>query len=355
MTRKKVALIFGGRSTEHEISILSAKNIYKAMDGDKYEIHLIGIDKDGVWSLADESAFEAPEGELPVFDSCSEKLVTICRGKSGPVLLGIGNSMMIPVLLDIAFPVLHGPYGEDGTIQGLFKMAGLPFVGADEMGSAIGMDKEVMKRLLIEAGIPSAAYIGIESEGEERPSWQEASSRLGEVLFIKPSRQGSSVGISRVITEEGYNAALKKAFKYDTKVLIEECITGREIECAVLGNQKPEASELGEIIPGDKHGFYSYEAKYLDEKGATLIAPAEMAPDVVKEIQHLAIRTYKVLCLAGMARVDFFLEENGRILVNEVNTIPGFTAISMYPRLWDLTGVSYSELVNRLLELAEQR
>jgi D-alanine-D-alanine ligase len=247
--------------------------------------------------------------------------------------------------------MLHGPFGEDGTVQGLLKLAHIPFVGADLLGSAIGMDKDVMKRLLRDAQIPIAKFL-VFRKGEVI-DFEAVHKELGLPLFIKPANLGSSVGISKVANQEEFAQAVTKAFEYDTKILIEEAIVGREIECSVLGNQNPIASVPGEILPN--HEFYSYEAKYIDAHGAQLMIPANITDEVSKKIQELAIKTCKVLECEGLARVDFFLKENNELVVIEINTIPGFTKVSMYPRLWEASGIPYPELIDRLLQLAIER
>jgi D-alanine-D-alanine ligase len=254
--------------------------------------------------------------------------------------------------LDVVFPVLHGPYGEDGTIQGMCKMLTIPFVGPDVLGSAVGMDKDVTKRLLRDGGIPTARF-GVVRRNDD-VSFGTIAHDLGVPFFLKPANLGSSIGVAKVTSEEGFKEALHSAFAFDNKVLIEESIQGREIECAVLGNEKPVASVAGEIVPKG-HDFYDYEAKYLDENGAELIIPADLPKTTLKQIQSLAIKTFQTLCCEGMARVDFFLTKNNEIFVNEINTIPGFTNISMYPKLWEASGVSYPELIDRLITLAIER
>ena len=247
--------------------------------------------------------------------------------------------------------LLHGPFGEDGTIQGLLKLAGVPFVGAGVLGSAVGMDKDVMKRLLRDAGIPIPGFLSFASN--RPPKFKDVSRELGLPLFVKPANLGSSVGISKAKDETGFSKAVGDAFRYDTKILVEEAVQGREIECAVLGNDDPQASVPGEIIPTRE--FYDYDAKYVDENGARLEAPAKLNADTVRRVQELAIRTFQALNCEGMGRVDFFLKTDGTLLVNEINTIPGFTKISMYPRLWALSGISYTELIDRLIQLAIER
>jgi len=307
---KKVGILFGGKSAEHEISLLSANNVIEAMDKNKFEPVMIKIEKSGKWNIND------------IFNC------------------------------DVIFPILHGPFGEDGTIQGLLKLADIPFVGPGVLGSAVGMDKDVMKRLLRDAGIPIGKFLTV-SQHEKKPSFKEIETALGKPFFIKPANMGSSVGISKVSDEAQFNAALKDAFLFDTKIVIEEFIPGREIECAVLGNEEPAASIPGEITP--THDFYSYDAKYLDENGAKLKIPADIDVETTKRVQELAIKVFQALCCEGLSRVDLFLKPNGALLVNEINTMPGFTKISMYPKMWEASGISYTELITRLIELAISR
>jgi D-alanine-D-alanine ligase len=256
--------------------------------------------------------------------------------------------------MDVVFPVLHGPYGEDGSVQGLCRLANMPCVGAGILGSAVGMDKDVMKRLLRDAGIPIARFATV-LRGRTAPAFAALKAELGTPLFVKPANLGSSVGISRAGSAAEYEKALAAAFEYDTKVVVEECIVGREIECAVLGNTNPQASVPGEIVTGGSHSFYDYDAKYLDEKGAELRIPAPLDAALTEKVRALALRAFTVLCCDGMARVDMFVKDTGEVLVNEINTIPGFTRISMYPKLWEASGVSYQELVDRLIALALER
>ena len=253
----------------------------------------------------------------------------------------------------MVFPVLHGPFGEDGTVQGLLKLANIAYVGAGVLGSAIGMDKDVMKRLLRDAGIPVARFVAANKYSSKPIDFDAARDQLGLPLFVKPANLGSSVGIHKVTDRDEFQRAVRDALNYDDKVLIEECINGREIECSVLGNDNPIASVPGEILP--RHEFYSYEAKYLDENGAVLEIPAKLSSETLERIRQLAIRTFTVLCCEGMARIDFFLRNSDEIIVNEINTIPGFTRISMYPKLWEATSISYSELIDRLIQLALER
>jgi D-alanine-D-alanine ligase len=354
MPRKiRVGILFGGRSAEHEVSLQSAKNIIDAIDTNKYEVVLIGIDKKGQWHLNEGSRFllRATESELPALPETGENLALI-PGKQNEQLVAVSGDQR-PGSLDVIFPVLHGPFGEDGTVQGLLKLANIAFVGAGVLGSAIGMDKDVMKRLLRDAGIPVARFLVVNRYSPKEIGFEDARDQLGLPLFIKPANLGSSVGIHKVKNRKEFEGAVGDALNYDNKILIEECIRGREIECSVLGNESPIASVPGEILP--RHEFYSYEGKYLDENGAALEIPAKLPPATSERIRQLAIKTFSVLCCEGMARVDFFLRNDKEIIVNEINTIPGFTRISMYPKLWEATGISYGELIDRLIQLALER
>jgi D-alanine-D-alanine ligase len=349
-----VGILFGGKSAEHEVSLQSAKNVFDAIDRDTFEPALIGIDKTGRWLLNDASRFllnAADPGHISLNPEGSPVALT---PESGGVLAGLDGegAAARQKRLDVVFPILHGPFGEDGTVQGLLKLADIPFVGPGVLGSAAGMDKDMMKRLLRDAGIPIGNFLALKSH-EPVPSFAEIKAALGMPVFVKPANMGSSVGISKVHDESEYAGALGNAFQYDRKIVIEEYIRGRELECAVLGNEEPDASVPGEII--SSHEFYSYDAKYLDEKGAALEIPARVSDETKKRIQDLAIQTFQSLCCEGLSRVDFFLRDNGEILVNEINTMPGFTAISMYPKLWEASGVSYTELISRLIRLAISR
>jgi D-alanine-D-alanine ligase len=330
-------------------------SVINALDRDKYEVMLIGIDKQGQWFLNDSSKFllEADNPKLIKLNkNGASTAVALIPGKKSEKLMNLGkNESAGPV--DVIFPVLHGTYGEDGTVQGLLKLANVPFVGAGVLGSAVGMDKDVMKRLLRDSGLPIAKFVVLSKSAAGKTSYEEMAAKLGVPMFVKPANLGSSVGVSKVNNMEEYERAIAEAFEFDHKILIEEFIDGREVECSVLGNDEPIASVPGEIIP--QHEFYSYEAKYIDEKGAVLKIPAELAPDVVASLQKIALETFKTLCCEGMARVDMFLSRDNRIFVNEINTIPGFTKISMYPKLWEASGIPYQELIDRLIQLAVER
>jgi D-alanine-D-alanine ligase len=355
----RVGVVFGGRSAEHEVSLQSARNVLEALDREKYEPVLIGIDREGRWRLDEQTKLlyeqARPLPNLAVGDQ--REVALIARGEQSRLMdLSAGKELG---RLDVVFPVLHGPYGEDGSVQGLCRLANLPCVGAGILGSAVGMDKDVMKRLLRDAGIPIARFITLTRGGNAgrtvAAGFAAVKAELGAPVFVKPANLGSSVGIARAGTAEEYERAVAAAFTYDTKVIVEEAIVGREIECAVLGNDTPSASVPGEIVTGGGHSFYDYDAKYLDEHGATLLIPAPLDAPTAERVRSLAVRTFTTLCCEGMARVDMFLRKNGEILVNEINTIPGFTKISMYPKLWEATGVSYGELVDRLITLAVER
>jgi D-alanine-D-alanine ligase len=353
--RLRVAVLFGGKSAEHEISLQSAKNIVEAIDKKKYEVVLIGIDKDGRWYLNDAARLLLSSGpQLPSLSTLggTKKRVGLIPSKNTAQLVRL-DDYRDERALDVVFPILHGPFGEDGTVQGLLKLANIPFVGAGVLGSALGMDKDAMKRLLRDAGIPTANFLVFHRPHIGEIKFAQIVRKVGLPFFVKPANLGSSVGIHKVKDQRQFVQATRDAFRYDSKILVEEHINGREIECAVLGNQEPIASVPGEIIP--RHELYSYEAKYLDEKGAALKIPADLPKPIVKKIQGLAIETFKVLCCEGMARVDFFLRDNREVIVNEINTIPGFTKISMYPKLWEASGISYTELIDRLIQLALER
>ena len=303
----KIGVLFGGKSAEHEVSVMSAKNVIAALDTQKYEIISIKIPKDGK------------------FDFSQLKKV------------------------DVVFPVLHGPFGEDGSMQGLLKLSGVPFVGAGVLGSAVSMDKDIMKRLFKEAGIPVGKFVTIRSHDEL--NFNAIKKQLGLPLFIKPANMGSSIGVSKVRNEKEFQIAVSEAFKFDTKIIVEQFIDAREIECSVLGNEVPMASVLGEVVPTAE--FYSYDAKYVNASETLLKARVDAKTE--EKIKDLAIKTFQVLCCEGLGRVDFLLRKNGEVLVNEINTIPGFTNISMYPKLWEASGIPQTKLLDKLIDLALER
>ena len=351
MSKKiRVAILFGGRSAEHEVSLESAVNVINAMDKDKYEPVLIGIDRQGTWFKNENALLLLKSGSTDWIqhDEGNREITLMSRKKHGQLLDLTNRERIEPI--DVIFPVLHGPYGEDGSVQGFSRLANVPCVGAGILGSAVCMDKDVTKRILREAGIAVTEFVTLRGKGDLRERIEEIEKRLKYPLFIKPANMGSSVGISRVMNLEGLYSAIDLAFEFDTKVVVEQEIQGREIECSVLGNETPIASVPGEIIP--KEGFYSYESKYIEEDGAVLIIPANLEPKTTEKIQITALRAFERLECSGMARVDMFLTSHGEIYVNEINSIPGFTKISMYPKLWEASGISYSDLIDRLISLA---
>lgn len=353
MTKKKVGVVFGGKSAEHEVSLQSAKNIVDAIDKDKYEVMLIGIDKEGKWHLNDKSSYllNAENPKLIQLNKSNEH-VAIVPGDEDNQLIHASKSMPLGQL-DVIFPIVHGTLGEDGSLQGLFRTANLPYVGSNVLGSSVCMDKDIAKRLLNAADIKVAKGLVYKRSKKNEIDYNKAVEALGTPMFIKPANQGSSVGVSKVHTEDEFMQGIESAFEYDHKIIIEESIDGREIECSVLGNNEPKASLLGEILPNTE--FYSYESKYIDEKGAELAIPADLTDEETKRMQAVAVKAFETLECGGLARVDFFLTKDGEIYVNEVNTLPGFTKISMYPKLWEISGISYPELINQLIELAIQR
>lgn len=355
MTRKiQLGILFGGRSAEHEVSLQSARNIIEALDKDKYDLTLIGIDKQGGWYLNEASHFllASQQPEQLRLNQAGPALALV-PGTEGHQLVRCGDMRPLPAL-DVAFPVLHGTYGEDGAIQGLLKMAGIPCVGSSILGSAVGMDKDVMKRLLREAGIPTPRFVVLHAAQRDRIQREKVLEALGGYpVFVKPANLGSSVGIHKVKSATDWEVALKDAFSFDHKLVVEEGLTCREIECSVLGNEFPRASLPGEVIVQAE--FYSYEAKYIAEDGARLEIPARLTDPLITQIQTLAIETFRTLNCEGLARVDFFLTPDQRLYVNEVNTLPGFTRISMYPKLWEASGLSYRALLDELIHLALEK
>ena len=344
--RLRVGVLFGGRSGEHEVSLASAASVIRGLDADKYEAVPIGISKEGHWLIG----------------SAAQKLLPdVLKGGRRVVMAADPTDMaLIPLdggemgqRLDVIFPVMHGTYGEDGTIQGLLDLAGLPFVGAGVLGSAVGMDKDVAKRLLLQAKIPVVPWVTVyraDWERDPRAAQKQIEKKFRYPLFVKPAALGSSVGMSKVHSRKELAPALDLASEFAMKILVERAVSAREIEVSVLGNHDPKASVPGEIVPHRE--FYDYTAKYLEE-GTALIIPAKLQPAQIKKIQTLAVAAFRTLELLGMARVDFFLEkQGGKLYLNEVNTIPGFTSISMYPKLWEATGIPFRELLDRLIALA---
>jgi len=351
--RLRVGILCGGRSAEHEVSLQSARNILEAIDKNKYEVVVIGINKEGRWFKVGSSRFllRADDPTAISLNRIGEQ-VAVLPGEKVEPFLALSNGSPVGSV-DVVFPVLHGPFGEDGTVQGMLKLLDVPFVGSGVVSSAVAMDKDVSKRLLRDAGIPIAKFRVVDRSSGDGLDFQDVKDHLGLPVFVKPANLGSSVAVNKVSDEVGFSRAMKEAFTYDNKVIVEEYVRGREIECSVLGNRSPVASVPGEIIP--RHEFYSYEAKYVDKQGAALEIPAKLGEPIVTEIQHLAIKTFQVLLGEGMARVDFLLRGDTEVIVNEMNTIPGFTQISMYPKLWEASGISCTELIDRLIQLALER
>lgn len=339
----RLALIFGGRSGEHDVSVVSARSVAGALRSDRYEVLPMAIDREGLWA--------DPETAREVLESSGDRADAVVPFSGSTRLDG----RLLDGSIDVAFPVLHGPCGEDGTIQGLFEMLDLAYVGCDHTSSAICMDKSVTKRLLLQAGLRTAPWHDVDRDAwtHDPASVARRCLELGLPLFVKPARLGSSVGVSRVDDPESLPAALEAAFDHDHRVLVERGLDAREIEVAVIGGVTPRASLPGEIIPG--HDFYDYADKYLDDS-CTLLAPAPLGDDLTRSVQQLAVTAYIALGCDGMARVDLFLDRQTEITwVNEANTIPGFTSISMYPRLWSLSGLSYPDLLDELIRLGIER
>ena len=344
MGKKRVAILFGGRSVEHKVSLRSAKNIFDNIDRSLFEVVLIGISQRGDWYYLNKYDHSIEKGELLSLNLSLQSNPFFCTGTNydlGPI--------------DVVFPVLHGNDGEDGSIQGLLRTRDIPFVGSGVLGSSVSFDKVCSKRLLDEAGIPNAKYLTIPIEAREQFSFAKVKESLGLPLFIKPVASGSSVGVYKVKDEFSYTKAINDAFQYDNMLLLEEFIDGREIECAVKGNINPATSLPGEIVVTGGHDFYSFDAKYVDESGSRLDMPAQVSEAIVKRVQELAVKAYKALYCEDFSRVDMFLTKDNRLLVNEINTIPGFTNISMFPSLWRISGMNYAELITDLIDLALEK
>jgi len=353
MGKLRVGIIFGGRSAEHEVSLQSAKNIVDALDRSRFEPVLIGIDKQGHWHLNDPSNFLLnQENPALIALNQSNRELAVVPGKASQQLVETASQELLGHV-DVIFPIVNGTLGEDGCLQGLLRMADLPFVGSDVLGSAVCMDKDVSKRLLRDAGLAVTPFVTLTRATARRQGFAEVRGKLGLPLFVKPANQGSSVGVSKVTDEAEYLAAVELALGFDEKVLVESAVSGREIECAVLGNEDAIASGCGEIVV--RSGFYSYDSKYIDAQAAQVVVPADISREARERIRSMAVEAFQVLGCSGLARVDVFLTDSGEVLINEINSLPGFTRISMYPKLWQATGMTYSELVSRLIELALER
>lgn len=353
MEKLRVGIVFGGKSAEHEVSLQSAKNIVDAIDKSRFDVVLLGIDKQGQWHVSDASNYLL-NADDPAHIALRPSATSLAQvpGKHEHQLIDAQNGQPLPTV-DVIFPIVHGTLGEDGSLQGMLRVANLPFVGSDVLASAACMDKDVTKRLLRDAGLNIAPFITLTRANRHNISFAEVESKLGLPLFVKPANQGSSVGVSKVTSEEQYAIAVDLAFEFDHKVIVEQGIKGREIECAVLGNDNPQASTCGEIVLTSD--FYAYDIKYIDEDGAKVVVPAAIAPEINDKIRAIAVQAYQTLGCAGMARVDVFLTPENEVVINEINTLPGFTNISMYPKLWQASGLGYTDLITRLIELALER
>jgi len=347
-----VLLLFGGRSAEHEVSVVSARSVYAAIDRERYDVMLAGIDQQGRWYFGGKNS----ESLLSTTTVVPDKHVPARLSTAGTSLVSEDGDDLPDSDFEVVFPLLHGPYGEDGTVQGLLELAGLAYVGAGVAASAVGMDKALARAIFAASGLPQTQYSVI-----ARSDWRRAQvpvlERLeGEhdyPLFVKPANLGSSVGISKVYDRQELQAGLELASQYDTKLIVERSVeNARELECAVLGNEYPKASGVGEIIPGAE--FYDYTTKYIDGQ-SELVIPAVLEKSESEAIQELAMRTFKAIDCSGLARVDFFMRPDGSVLVNEINTMPGFTPISMYPKLWAAAGVAYGDLIDRLIQFGLER
>lgn len=352
MKKLNLAILFGGKSGEHEVSLVSATSIIENINRDKYNLHLIGITKEGHWRYYDGDIQKIKTGQ---WQEESKALVLPGDPQYGGFFLMEDPSTIYKV--DVIFPVLHGPYGEDGTVQGLLELAHIPYVGCDVLSSSTGMDKLMAKSIFASHDLPQGEYVGVlrhELRKDTQATIDKIEACFPYPVFVKPANMGSSVGISKAKNRDELVKALELAGEYDEKIIVEKFIDGREIECAVLGNYEPKASVLGEILPSNE--FYDYHAKYQDGGQSGLLIPAPIPAEKTEEIRELAIRAYKALGCSGLTRVDFFLErQTNKVYLNEVNTLPGFTQISMYPKLWDATGISYPDLIDTLIEFALEK
>ncbi|MFF8814920.1 D-alanine--D-alanine ligase family protein [Streptomyces pactum] len=365
--KPRVAVVFGGRSSEHAISVVTAGAVLAAIDRTKYDVLPIGITTDGRWALTD----DAPE-RMAITDRRLPSVADLADSAEGSVLLPVepasrevlysepGNVPKVLGDVDVVFPVLHGPYGEDGTLQGLLELSGVPYVGSGVLASAVGMDKEYMKRVFLSFGLPVGPYEVIRARewdrdpAAARKKIVDFAADHGWPVFVKPARAGSSMGISKVDSLDGLDDAVAEARRHDPKIIVESLLRGREIECGVLEFEDgPRASVPAEIPPVTAHDFYDFEAKYIDS--AAGIVPAPLTAEQTARVQELAVRAFDAVSCEGLVRADFFLGEDGEFVINEINTLPGFTPISMYPRMWQESGVSYPELVDRLIQAALRR
>lgn len=351
MEKIKVGIIFGGKSTEHEVSLISSRDIISAIDENKYDIVRIGVLKDG-------SSYYFPDDSYLINGNDPETIrIDSSKGIPGSFVLG-GRSFLcmdknLPLRLDVAFPVVHGTNGEDGSLQGVLHLAGIPYVGPSILGSAIGMDKDVSLRLLRDSKVPIPNFLVFTKNQINEIEFNSAKEELGLPMFVKPANGGSSVGITKVKNKNDFETAIKEAFKFDDKILLEEAILGKEVRVSVMGNDVPVASIVGEVIP--THEFYDYDAKYIDKDGSTFEIPAKLTDKEANLVKNISIKTYKALCCEGMTRIDGFFTPEHNFILNEINTIPGFSKKSIYPKLWETSGINYQELIDKLLTFALQR
>jgi len=363
-TKPRVLVLFGGRSGEHAISCATAGGVLRAIDRTKYDVVPVGITPAGRWVLVedDPDRWSIVDGRLPeVVDGPARVLLPQAADENGLQVLEVGSAPSALGQVDVVFPLLHGPFGEDGTLQGMLELVDLRYVGAGVLASAVGMDKHFMKLVLAGQGLPIGRYTVLRPGAFERNplAWTQSVAQLGLPVFVKPARAGSSLGITRVADLADLPAAIAEAQRHDPKVVIEAGIVGREIECAVLGSpdgRRPRASQPGEIVVTDtRHSFYDFEAKYLNEEAVQLTCPADLPPEVSAEVRELAVRTFEAVGCEGLGRVDVFVTPENRVIVNEINTMPGFTPFSMYPRMWQESGIAYPDLIDELLQLALTR
>ncbi len=341
--KKKVAILYGGRSVEHGVSVNSARNIYENIDKERFEPLLIGITKAGQWFLTSGVTKDIGQGKA---------LGLILDAQSpGFILVSSGDR----IKADIVFPVLHGTDGEDGSIQGMIKAMDIPMVGTGVLGSSLSMNKIISKRLLQDAGLPVTNFVAFDYSDKDKIDFKAVKKTLGVPFMVKSASLGSSVGVSKVKNEAAFGKAIEESFRYDDSILIEEFISGREIECAILGNDPPEASFPGEIVINNKYDFYTFDAKYVDPEAVQIHIPAKLDAKIATKVREVCLKAYKTLCCEDFARVDLFLTEQGKIYINEINTIPGFTNSSMFPMMWKERGIGFADLISRLLNLAQER
>ena len=341
MIKKKVAILFGGRSVEHGVSINSARNIFEYIDRERFEPVPIGISTRGTWYLTTSVSKDIEQGQP----------LSLSLNASKPTWKTSDKA----IEFDVAFPVLHGTDGEDGSIQGVFKAMSVPMVGTGVLGSSVSMNKLTSKRLMEKAGIPVAPYLTYSFAEKSSMSFETISSKLGLPFMVKATSLGSSVGISKVKEKKDFLPAVEDAFRYDNQVMVEKYIKGREIECAILGNNPPEASLPGEIVISDRYEFYTFDAKYVDNTAVNIVVPAKLEPSIQEEIRRLSVKTYQAVHCEDFARIDLFYADDGNIYINEINTIPGFTNSSMYPMMWKERGVSFTDLISKLIDLCVER